>query len=149
MGKRVVMVVAPDKFRDEELFQTKEVLENNNIDVVVASVKMKEITGMMGRTIVPDFELKDVPVVGYDAIVFIGGSGAEFYFKHTLAHKLVKEFSVQGKLVSAICIAPCILANAGLLKGKKATVFRGSKYELTLRDGGAALQRDHVVVDGK
>ena len=148
-GKKILMVIAPEDFRDEELFHTKEVIEDNGGKVTVTSVKMKEIKGMMGASIVPDFEMRNVSVSDYDALVFIGGKGAEVYFKNSLAHKMAQQAVAENKLLCAICIAPTILANAGVLKDKNATVFMGTKYESALRDGKAVLVREHVVQDGK
>ena len=52
-----------------------------------------------------------------------------------------------GKLLGAICIAPVILARAGLLKGKKATVFIDGADEL--RENGAIYTGNQIEVDGK
>ena len=146
---KVLMVIAPENFRDEELFHTREELEKAGHSVSVASLKMKEIKGMMGATVVPDLELKDARVLEFDAVVFVGGGGAEVLFKSSLALNVAKQAFDAGKVVAAICIAPCILANAGVLNGKRATVFMGAKYESCLREGGADLVRDPVVKDGK
>lgn len=59
------------------------------------------------------------------------------YFESQIAHRLARSFFNRGKLTSAICIAPAILANAGLLKHKKATSFPSSKE--TLEAGGAVF----------
>lgn len=97
----------------------------------------------------PDVELRSVNAENYDAIVFIGGSGAEVYFDNSLAHKIAKDAVTQNRLLCAICIAPGILAKAGVLEGKKATVFFGEKYEKLLREGGATNTKQRVEVDGR
>ena len=61
-GKKVLMVIAPDKFRDEELFKPKEIIEANGGTVTIASLKARPCTGMMGGTVTPDIEVIDVPV---------------------------------------------------------------------------------------
>jgi len=75
------------------------------------------------RTVKPDILIKDVNVKTFDAVVFVGGPGAEEYFHNPVALKIAQEAYKEGKVVGAICIAPRILAEAGILKGKKATVF--------------------------
>jgi Putative intracellular protease/amidase len=50
-----------------------------------------------------------------------------------------------GKVVAAICGAPSVLAKAGLLSGKKATIYPGMERELT----GAKAVNKRVVVDGQ
>ncbi|MBN1159853.1 MAG: DJ-1/PfpI family protein [Candidatus Diapherotrites archaeon] len=148
-GKKVLMVIAPEKFRDEELFKPKEIIEANGGIVTIASLKARPCTGMMGATITPDIEIIDVPVDAYDAIIFVGGNGAEVYFKNEMVHNMARKAVEQGKLVGAICIAPCILANAGVLHGKNATVFFGTGYVETIKGNGATYTGEKVTVDGK
>ena len=147
-GKKILMVVAPDKFRDEELFKPKEILEANGGLVTITSLKARPCTGMMGGTITPDIEIIDVPVEAYDAILFIGGNGAEVYFKNEMVQALAKKAESLGKLIGAICIAPCILANSGILRGRNATVFFGTKYIEILKSNGANYTGQKVTIDG-
>jgi len=90
--------------------------------------------------------LKDVKAKDYNLIVFVGGSGAKVFLKDTQAHALAKEALAQKKLLGAICIAPAILAHAGLLKGKKATVWKDMSK--LLKEKGAFLIQKPVAVDG-
>jgi protease I len=82
--------------------------------------------------------------------VFIGGPGAEVYFHDDTAHDLVNEAVAKNKVVAAICIAPCILAYAGVLNGKNATVWSDSKEYINILEAeGAHYTGDTVTVDGK
>ena len=146
-GKKVLMVIAPDKFRDEELFKPKEIIEANGGTVTIASLKARPCTGMMGGTVTPDIEVIDVPVDAYDAIIFVGGNGAEVYFKNDMVLNLARKAVEQGKIVGAICIAPCILANAGVLQGKNATVFFGTGYIEILKSNGANYTGEKLTID--
>ncbi|MDD5086856.1 MAG: DJ-1/PfpI family protein, partial [Candidatus Nanoarchaeia archaeon] len=56
-------------------------------------------------------------------------------------------FYESGKITAAICIAPVILANAGVLDGKKATVFPSGKDDIMVR--GADYTGEQVTQDGK
>jgi protease I len=102
---------------------------------------------MLGAQVQPTLLLANVQAADYDAVVFIGGTGAQQYFHDPVAHALAQETAKQGKLVAAICIAPATLANAGLLKGKKATCWK-SEAE-TLKKGGATYTGQPVEADGK
>ena len=62
------------------------------------------------------------------------------------ALSLAQKFYNAGKITAAICIAPVILANAGLLNGKKATSFPSE--ENALEDKGAAFTGNPVEADG-
>ncbi len=144
---KALLIIAPNRFRDEEYFHTKEELENAGIEVVTTSRNTDLITGMLGGTTTPDIDLADVDVNEYDAVVFIGGSGASAYFDDPLALEIARSAYDSEKVVGAICIAPSILANAGVLKGKRATAF-GSE-EGNLREKGAVWTGDGVVIDGR
>lgn len=146
-GKRVLMVIAPENFRDEELFHTREELERTGASVTIASTKKKRVKGMLGASVVPDLELDRVEVGDYDAVVFVGGIGASAYFDNDSALSIARDATEKGKKVCAICIAPVILANAGVLKGRKATVWDG-EYRRMLEGGGATYTSRSVVVDG-
>lgn len=145
-GKRVLMVIASSKFRDEEYEQPRKSLESAGIKVTVASSSLATAEGMLGMKVKPDVLIGEAKESDYDGIVFVGGGGAREYFDSTVAHRLARDFSGHGKLTSAICIAPATLANAGLLKGKKATSFPSS--EATLKSQGAIVTGEPVAVDG-
>ncbi len=145
--KAVVMIIAPQKFRDEELFDTKKVLEDAGATVKVASTSLDEATGMLRGTVTPDILVKDVKVADYDAVIFIGGSGASVYWDDATAHAIAKETVKADKVLGAICIAPVTLAKAGVLKDKNATVWKSEKQKL--EDAGATYTGAAVEVDGK
>lgn len=129
-SKKVVLVIAPENFRDEEYFHTKESLEKKGVEVVTASTQKEAVSSVDKVKVDVDLLLSDVHLE-FDAIVFIGGSGAKAYFKNEKALSLARDYYDGGKIVAAICIAPLILANAGILKDKKATVWDGAHKELT------------------
>lgn len=141
------MVIAERNFRDEELFQPRQILEKAGIGVSVASVSLKTATGMLGGTCKPDLLLSSVKAEDYNAVVFIGGEGAQQYWKDPAAHGLARDFLKAGKVVAAICIGPMILANAGILKGKKATVWESEST--CLKRSGATYTAQRVEKDGK
>jgi len=144
--KKVVMVIAHQNFRDEELLRTKEVLEKNGIEVKVSSTSLTFARGVLGAEVIPDILLDEVRAEDFDAVIFIGGSGCEQFWEDSAAHRLAKEASVRNKVIGAICIAPVILAKAGLLKGKKATVF-SSEVNL-IEAEGAKYTAKSVEKDG-
>lgn len=122
-GKKAVFVIAEKNFQDDEFSKPRGILTAAGISVTVASTTLKEAKGTNGARVKPDVLLKDVKAAEYDAVVFIGGPGAQQYLDDHVAHALAGDAVAQKKIVGAICLAPVILANAGLLTGKKATCF--------------------------
>ena len=147
--KKVLMVIAPANYRDEELTIPRQILEKKGATVTVASTTLEQVKGMLGLEVKPDALLKDVKASAYDAIVFVGGSGAEMLFSNLDAHRLARNGVKQGKVVGAICLAPCILANASVLRDRKATVFPRSQYVNILRLNGATYVEKQVVEDDR
>lgn len=145
-GKSVLMVIAQEQFRDEELSVPKEAFETAGARVTVAAPAKAPAKGMLGATVMPDLELAAVSVEEYDAVVFVGGVGAQSLFDDPTAHALAKGAAEGGKVVAAICLAPSILARAGLLDGRRATVWMSEKQ--TLSAHGAEYTGEAVTVDG-
>ncbi len=143
------MIIAPQNFRDEELIHTRDELERAGGKVSVASTTTNIATGMFGAKAKPDMTLDQIRVDDYDTVVFVGVSGSEIFFNNPKALNLAKETVSKNKLLSAICIAPSILANANLLKGKRATVWAGDKYINILRSKGANYTGESVTQDGR
>ncbi len=150
-GKKILMVVAPKKFRDEELMDPLAIFTSSGAEVTIASKGVDRATGMFGAEIKVDTDLADVSSEDYNAVIFVGGSGADVYFNDPGAHALATNAFNEGKVVAAICIAPSTLANAGLLKGKKATSFSSQKRNLVKMGAdytGAAVERDGRIITG-
>lgn len=145
--KTAVLIIAEKIFRDEEYQLPKEILEKAGIKVITASTTTKDAVGKLGLKVRPDILINQTEVDKIDALIFIGGGGAEQYFHDPVAHQLAREAVEKNKILGAICIAPVILANAGLLKGKKATVFPSGSE--SLKKGGAAYTGRDVEIDGR
>ncbi|MDR3124869.1 MAG: DJ-1/PfpI family protein [Endomicrobium sp.] len=144
--KKVVFITAPNTFRDEEYYKPKEVLENANIEVVTASTKIGELTGKFGFKTVSTLLIGDIIPNNFNAIVYIGGAGSSAFFDNEKALNLAREFFKLNKVVASICIAGVILANSGILKDKKATVFVDGKD--TLINKGATYTAAPLEIDG-
>lgn len=128
--KKVVMIIAAEGFRDEELLRPKEILERNGIAVKVASTSLDTATGMLGAKVKPDMLLSDIDAIDFAGIVFVGGGGASQYWNDPVAQQLAQTAYHNNRIVAAICIAPVTLANAGILKGKRATVWSSEADKL-------------------
>lgn len=143
---KVLMAVAPERFRDEELFVTREELKRRGHTTAVASTRRGKCQGSRGGAVMATVALSQVHARDYDAIVFVGGGGSRVLLDDDDALRLAQEADEQGRVVAAICLAPVILANAGVLKGKKATVAGTQAKAIEAK--GAQYTGPGVTVDG-
>lgn len=145
-SKKTVAVIAEKNFRDEELLIPKEIFEQKNMPFVIASTTITEAIGKNGTKIKPDMIIDDINIRDFDALLFIGGAGCKQYLDNPVALSLAKEAVTLNKITGAICSAPTILAQAGVLKDKNATVFPADAS--LLENAGALYTKEALTVDG-
>ena len=143
---KVLLVVAPERFRDEELFVTRDELKRGGHSTVVASTRRGRCQGSRGGDVMARIALSAAEARDYDAVVFVGGGGSKVLFADVEALRLAREARDLGRVIGAICLAPVILANAGVLNGKRATVA-GTEAK-TIEARGATYTGPGVTVDG-
>lgn len=149
-GIKVALVIAPEAFRDEELFVPQEQLKEAGAQAIVASTKTGEAKGMLGGTAQVETTIKDLRANDLDAIVVVGGMGSpDHLWGNAELHSLLTELHKADKVVAAICLSGAALANAGILNGKKATVWECPESLDTLEKGKAEYIKQPVVQDGK
>ncbi|MBZ5535903.1 MAG: DJ-1/PfpI/YhbO family deglycase/protease [Acidobacteriia bacterium] len=147
--KKVVMVIAPDQFRDEELLVPRQILEAAGATVKVASRSKMECTGMLGAKVKPDLLISEVKMADFDAIVVVGGMGSpEYLWGDRRLHALLGEAKTSGKTTAAICLSGAVLARAGVLAGHRATVYKTADSMSEFEKGGAVYTGEPVTVDG-
>ncbi len=146
---KVLMIVAQEGFRDEELLVPKEILERAGHTVKVASISRAKATGSQGASVMPDMAAYEANPEYFDAIVVVGGPGSPALAKSKEVVGLVEKAHRKGSIVAAICLGPMTLAAAGVLSEKRATVFPSGEGIEALKNGGANYKEEPVVVDGK
>ncbi|MCK5655702.1 MAG: DJ-1/PfpI family protein [Candidatus Aureabacteria bacterium] len=142
---KAVFIIASSNFRDEELFIPMRIFRRAAWEVeVVSSVKGK-IVGIQGNEIEASKLVYEMKPGDYDVIIFVGGNGATEYWNDPTAHNIVKIAVKDNKILGAIGIAPIILANAGILKGRKATSWEAVQNRLRIK--GVVCLDKTVVID--
>ncbi|MBW6440731.1 DJ-1/PfpI family protein [Patescibacteria group bacterium] len=152
INKKILFIIASKNFRDEEYFIPYEILQNEGANISTASSVKGEIVGVEGGEARSKMTLSEIEVNKFDAVVFIGGSGASEYFDNNQAHRVIQTAFNTNKVVAAICIAPIILAKAGVLKGKNATVWSSISDKIgkkELKEAGCNISAERIVTDGK
>jgi len=142
-----IAIVIVDQFQDHEFEvpYTTLIEKGFKIDIVSDTTGIK--TGKLGSTIKATQTFEQTHLKDYKGIIFVGGPGAKVLIENIQAHILCIEAVEQNKLLAAICIAPCILARSGVLKGKKATVWPSEKTISLLENSGAQYYQKNVVRD--
>lgn len=148
--KKVIMVLAPG-FEELEAVAVADLLRRIGVELTLAGLGGREITGAHKMTLTADVELS-MDMGGFDAVVLPGGMpGAANLLASDAVEKLLRDTAKSGGITAAICAAPMVLSRAGLLTGKRFTIYPG--FETRLNPGehptGAMAERDGNVVTGK
>jgi protease I len=149
-GKNIA-ILATDGFEQSELLEPKKALEQAGAEVKIVSLKSGEIKGWKeknwGDTVEVDLTLEEADANDFDALHLPGGViNPDMLRTKQEAVDFVKEFFAADKPISAICHAPWILINAGVVRGKTLTSWQSVKTDL--ENAGAKWVDEEVVVDG-
>jgi 4-methyl-5(b-hydroxyethyl)-thiazole monophosphate biosynthesis len=141
---RVALLLA-DGFEEVEAMAIIDVLRRAEIEVVVAGLHDGPVASARKVRVLPDTVIDAVKAESFDMVVLPGGQpGADNLNADPRVKELVRSFYGSGKLTAAICAAPYVLANAGVLDGRHATAYPSYKERL----GAAVYEEKTVVEDG-
>lgn len=143
MNKRVLCLM-PVGFEEIETVTPIDLLRRAGAEVVVAALQAPlAVRGRSGITVQADALLADVESDAFDLLLIPGGPGVKTMREDGRAMRLAARFASQFRPVAAICAAPVILADAGLLAGRRFTAHFSVHVELH-----GALGTERVVEDG-
>jgi protease I len=133
----MVLVVVPEsEFGDEALRYARSSLYNVHVGTrAVSTREAGPITGRLQDEFLSDGHLADESMDGYSGIVFAGGEGAQALASHPDALRLAREAAAAKKMIGAWGHAVAILANAGIVKGRRLTGARELEPAI-MRAGG-------------
>jgi protease I len=141
---RALLIIYP-RFEDNEYNIPRAVLEDAGVVVTVAAPSLDLVKGYYKQTeVLPDLRLADARGSDYDAIVFAGGTGVDV--DDPEAHRIAQEALAEAKVVAAICVAPVLLAKAGVVEGKRVTA--ATQWNTLEQAGATVVTSGNVVRDG-
>ena len=144
----IVLVPLAQGCEELEAVTVIDLLRRAGIQVVTAGLDDKPVTASRGVKLIPDMDLDSALQQDYDMVILPGGlPGADNLDNDPRIHDLLKKMANSEKFTAAICAAPRVLANAGLLSGKSATSYPGCIDKMGLRD--TKYLEDAVVSDGR
>lgn len=143
MSKRVLCLLA-EGFEEIEAVTPVDLLRRAGAEVVLAALGDGiHCMGRCGIVLHADAKLADLDPTGFDMLLLPGGPGVQLLRADGRAAPLARDFAESGRAVAAICAAPLILHDAGLLAGRAYTAH-DSTWEVL----NAARGSERVVVDG-
>lgn len=123
--KKIAIILA-DGVEETEFIAVGDVLRRLGMEVTVAGLHRLEVKGAHDFGLKADRLLAECSPAGFDAVFLPGGmGGALAMYNSGAVVEFVREMERSGKIVSAICAAPIVLAKAGVLEGKKFTMYPG------------------------
>ncbi len=149
-SQRVLMVIAPEGFRDEELSVPRDLFKAEGWQVDTVSTKICSASGMLGALEAVTQTLNHIDPLNYDAVVVVGGMGSPAHLWNDVTlHQTLQSVEANGKVIAAICLSGAVLAKAGLLQRKRATVWEMPESIEALTQNGAEYTGEPVTVDGR
>lgn len=148
-GKRIA-IIATDGFEQSELLEPLRQFNDAGAKVHVVSLKPGEIRGWdhtdWGKSVPVDKTIDDVRPDDYDAIMIPGGQiNPDLLRAQPKVVDFVRAFHDTGKPMGAICHAPWVLIEAGVVKGRRMTSYHSLRTDL--KNAGADVQDMEAVVD--
>ncbi len=151
MSAKALIVIA-DGFEDVEAVAAIDVLRRGGVEVVTASLSgRREVRSAHGVVMLADASFADVSGEVYDAIVLPGGGDGTQNLKASaeLAERLRKQ-KADGGLLCAICAAPTVLVEAGVLdEGQHVTCYPTCALDLDRPCAGVPVVADGNVITGQ
>lgn len=143
--KRVNIYFA-EGFEEIEAITVVDVLRRAEIDARMISIAgRKTVKGAHGIMVEADELFENADNLGADMLVLPGGMPGTMYLgEHKGLRDVIMSFAEKNKLIAAICAAPSVLGNMGLLEGRKAVCYPG--FEDDLR--GAVIGADIISQEG-
>lgn len=149
LGKKVA-ILAADGFEQVELTKPRKALDEAGAETTVVSLKSGSIQGMnhadKGDVVAVDETLNEAKPERFDALMIPGGlMNPDTLRSSEEALEFVRHFFREGKPVAAICHAPWVLIDAGIIRGRTVTSWPAIKSDI--QNAGAHWVDQEVVVD--
>ena len=138
---KTIFVFLADGFEEIEAITPVDVLKRAGLNVQTVSVMEEQtVIGAHGIPVVADKMFADIDLDNAEMLLLPGGlPGATNLDAHQGLSDMIMSFASEGKPLAAICAAPLVFGNRGLLQGKKATCYPGFESYLASAEYTAAL----------
>ena len=139
----LVFIFLTTGFEEIEALATIDILRRGGVNIQSVSLTGgRTVSGGHQISVIADFLFEEVDFSDAQMLILPGGTVK--INEHDGLKREILAFAAQGKLIAAICAAPMVLGELGLLKDKKATCYPGYEKYFT----GAQVTKTPIVVDG-
>ena len=122
--------------------------EMSPFDVCLVATSLEPVKATGGLRVLPDYDLEQCPQV--DLLVVPGGWGTRTLVNDERAVKWIREQATHTELTASVCTGSFLLAQAGILKGRRATTHWQSLDRMQQTYPTITVVRDeHVVEEGE
>lgn len=143
-----VLVPLAEGCEELEAVTVIDLLRRAGVEVVTAGLDDEPVICSRGTLLIPDTNLDHALQRNYDMVVLPGGAaGADRLNNDSRVRKLLVKMASEDRFIAAICAAPKVLADAGLLNHRRATSYPGALDNRNIE--GLSYQVAAVVTDGK
>lgn len=141
-----ILVILAEGFEEIEAVTIIDILRRGGLTVTTAGLSGPLVTGAHGITLEVEEVVTDLEGGNFSAVVLPGGMvGTKNLLKSPQVKALLQSHAGTGKIVAAICAAPWVLEEAGLLAGKEATIYPGLEDKIC---SATSSPHPSVVTDG-
>lgn len=140
--KARVLCLLVEGFEEIELVTPVDLLRRAGVEVVIAALHGTGAAGRSGIRIEADANLSEIHGSDFDLLLIPGGPGVGELRRDGRPAEFARRFAAAAKPVAAICAAPLVLADAGLLDGRRFTAHQ------SVRETLARALDERVVIDG-
>ena len=145
------LVLLTDGFEDIEAVSVIDVLRRGGVEVVTASIHDRlEVTSAHGIVMHADRLFAEAAGERYEALILPGGPGTGHLAASPAVLERLRRQKAEGLLIAAICAAPTVLVEAGVLEeGQHVTCYPTCTVDLDRESAGVPVVVDGTVITGQ
>ncbi len=145
------LVVLTDGFEEIEAVSVVDILRRGEVEVVTASLTDSlSVKGAHNMVLQADARFEAASAEDYDAIVLPGGPGTQALRAYAALLQRLQAQKDANKLLAAICAAPTVLCEAGVLEpGQHVTCYPTCVMDLDRHSAGVPVVADGSVITGQ
>lgn len=131
-----VLCILENGFEEIEAIAPVDLLRRTGVEVVMAGISTRQVIGKCGVCVTVDALLQEVSGDDFDSLFLPGGPAVMELRKNAQVIAMIRAFHAAGKPIAAICAAPLLLKDAGILMGERITAHFSTAAELPTITGG-------------